>query len=86
MLVKISKEILEKYPKLQIGYVVAKFKVKEQDPYTENLKNQLETVLNANNINKDTFEKHSSIANWRQVFTDMGKNPKNQTRNALLKH
>lgn len=84
MQIKIAKEIIEKYPQIEIGYVVAEIKVKPQDEYIEFLKSKLENVLNANNINKSTYEKHPQIVNWRKVFIDMGKNYKKTDKRSSL--
>lgn len=84
MLIKISEELLKKYPQLQVGYVVARLTVKTQDAFSDSLKNSLETTLRTNNITSETYERHSQIVAWRNVFKDMGKNYKKSDKRSSL--
>lgn len=72
MLVKIAREVLEKYPQTQIGYVVARIDVKATDEYLEILKGRLTNILSSKNINDKTYASHDQITNWRNVFKDFG--------------
>lgn len=70
--VKIDTKILEKYPLTEIGYVVAKFEVKEKDDFTEDLKSKLLAFLNSNNINEKNYSTHPQIDGWRKIFKTFG--------------
>lgn len=72
MLVKIAKEILDKYPHTEIAYVVAKLNVKATDGHTEALKASITNSLNERNITKDTYATHDQIQGWRSVYKDFG--------------
>ena len=69
MLVKISKEIIEKYPLTELGYVVAKISVNSSDDFIENIKGRLLNVLNENNINEKNYSTHPQIEDCLCLFS-----------------
>jgi len=68
MLVSLEDEILEKYPEVQIGYLVAQVSVKKSDPYVENLKQSLSKQLQGEKIDATTFVTHPNISQWRKIY------------------
>lgn len=72
MLVEISKQVIEKYPLVELGYVVAKLNVKRTDDFTESLKARLLKFLNENNINEKNYSSHAQVEGWRKVYKDFG--------------
>ena len=88
MLVKIFKEVLEKYPHAEIGFCIADINVQKTcDEFTDKLKNQLAPLLNESNITKKNFASNPQISGWRSVFKDFGMDPKTHCSSveALLK-
>lgn len=70
MFVCIEAEILEKYPEVEIGYLVAQVSVKKSDPYVESLKQGLRKHLENQGINATNFAIHPSIALWRKIYEE----------------
>lgn len=68
MQISLDKEILEKYPDTQIGYLVAHVSVKHRDPLVDSLKNSLANHLQDQGINATNFAIHPSIAIWRKIY------------------
>ena len=70
MLLNIEREVLEKYPEMEIGYLVAEVSVKMSDPFVENLKDCLERHLQEQCINATNFVAHSSVSIWRKIYEE----------------
>ena len=70
MHVKIDPKVLEKYPQMEIGYVVAKVQVRPNDPVVEELKLSLLTHLQEKGINTTNFAAHPSISLWRKIYEE----------------
>ncbi len=68
MLVGIEDEVLEKYPEVEIGYLVARVSVKKRDLFVESLKQRLESHLQEQGINATNFAVHPSISLWRKIY------------------
>ena len=68
MQVKLDKAVLERYPTVQIGYLVASVCVKKSDPFVEELKKGLEEHLKGQGINATNFAIHPNIAVWRKIY------------------
>lgn len=75
---KISEEILEKYPDIRIGVLVAKnLKNKKVDPELENLKRTIENDVR-NKYDTQTLSQHPFIFAWRETFRSFGAKPKDK--------
>ncbi|MCI0382265.1 MAG: hypothetical protein L0207_04355 [Chlamydiae bacterium] len=70
MLISIENEVLEKYPEIEIGYVVAKVSVKKSDPFVEDLKRGLGGHLQQQGINATNFTIHPAISVWRKIYEE----------------
>lgn len=70
MLIKIEDEVLEKYPQMEIGYLVAQVSVKKRDPFVESLKERLGNYLQEQGINATNFVAHPSISQWRKIYEE----------------
>lgn len=68
MLVSIEDKILEKYPEVQIGYLLAQVTIKKSDPFVEFLKQKLGNYLQEQGINATNFAVHPSISQWRTIY------------------
>jgi lysyl-tRNA synthetase class 2 len=68
MQISIDKEILEKYPEMQIGYLAARVSIKNHAPFTESLKSSLGKHLQDQGINATNFAIHQNIAIWRKIY------------------
>ena len=66
----IEPEVLEKYPEMEIGYLVAKVSVKRSDPFVEELKKSLAKRLEEEGINATNFAVHPSISFWRKIYEE----------------
>ncbi len=76
MFISIEHEMLEKYPKAEIGYLVAQIYVKKKDPFVESLKQTLGKHLQAQGIHATNFAVHPSISLWRNIYEkDFQMNP-----------
>ena len=85
---KICQEVLNKYPKAEIGYLIADIDVKKTDEYTQLLKNCLANVLSENSIDSKNYALNPQISGWRDVFKDFGISNKSSQKSsveALLK-
>lgn len=72
MKIKIFKEVFDKYPKAQIGYVIADVNVEKLNNYVEKLKAQLFEILKKNGITNKNYKDNAHINGWRNVFQDFG--------------
>ena len=70
MRVSIESEVLEKYPEVEIGYLVAQVSVKKSDPFVEELKQGLEKHLHSQGVNATNFAIHPDIALWRKIYEE----------------
>ncbi len=70
MLINIEGEVLEKYPEIEIGYLVAQVSVKKSDPFVESLKKCLGNHLQEQGINATNFVAHPSISLWRKIYEE----------------
>lgn len=70
MLINIEREVLEKYPEMEIGYLVAQVSVKKSDPFVESLKERLGKHLQEQGINATNFVAHPSISLWRKIYEE----------------
>jgi DNA/RNA-binding domain of Phe-tRNA-synthetase-like protein len=68
--IQIAEKMLESYPKMTIGYLVAKVEIRKNDPLVEELKSTLQNTLLQKEINATNFVAHPSIAVWRRIYTD----------------
>lgn len=70
MKISLSEEVLEKYPEIEIGYLIAKLEVHKTDPIVEELKRGLSRSLEEKGINATNFVAHPSIARWRKIYEE----------------
>ena len=70
MLVNIEREVLEKYPEMEIGYLVAWVSIKKKDPFVESLKECLGKHFQEQGINATNFVVHPSISLWRKIYEE----------------
>lgn len=70
MLIRLENEFLKKYPKAEIGFLMAKVKVQKTDPMVENLKQSLRESLQNKGINATNFAVHPSISIWRKIYEE----------------
>jgi DNA/RNA-binding domain of Phe-tRNA-synthetase-like protein len=68
MKISIENAILEKYPKVAIGYLVATVHVRPVDPFVENLKTQLTAFLKEQGLDATQFVTHPSLSIWREIY------------------
>jgi len=68
VLISIEHEILEKYPQVEIGYLLAQVTIKKSDPFVECLKQKLGNHLQEQGINATNFAVHPSISQWRTIY------------------
>ncbi len=68
MLCRIEDKVLEKYPEMAIGYLVADVSVIKKDPFVESLKLCLLKSLEEKGINATNFAAHPSISIWRDIY------------------
>jgi DNA/RNA-binding domain of Phe-tRNA-synthetase-like protein len=68
VLISIECQVLEKYPEVEIGYLVARVNVKKTDPIVESLKQTLGKHLQKRGINATNFSIQPSIARWRKIY------------------
>lgn len=68
MLISIENEVLEKYPEVEIGYLVARVTVQKSDPFVECFKQKLRNYLEEQGINTTNFAVHPSISQWRKIY------------------
>ncbi|MBS3903162.1 MAG: hypothetical protein KGZ30_02165 [Anaplasmataceae bacterium] len=66
----IDNEILEKYPEVEIGYLIARVSVKKSDAFVENLKQGLRLHLQDQGIDATNFVAHPSISLWREIYEE----------------
>ncbi len=70
---RICCEIFEKYPKAEIGYLIAEVAIQKQDPYVEALKETLRPALQAQGIEATNFALHPALTRWREIYaSDFG--------------
>lgn len=70
MLISIEAKVLEKYPNMEIGYLIAQISVKKSDPFVESLKEGLRGYLQKEGIHATNFAVHPSIALWRKIYEE----------------
>lgn len=68
MLLRIEDKVLERYPEMEIGYVVSQVSVIKKDPFVESLKLCLLNALEIKGINATNFAAHPSISIWRDIY------------------
>jgi lysyl-tRNA synthetase class 2 len=77
MLISIDPLVLENYPQVTIGYLIAEVSVCKSDPKVEALKQDLQSFLQEQNIEATTYVTHPQIAVWRNLYQqDFLVNPK----------
>ena len=77
MQIRIENGILERYPEVEIGYLVARVSVKKSDAYVEELKQSLAKSVQEKGINATNFVVHPNLAIWRSIYEeDFQVNPK----------
>lgn len=64
----IADDIFNKYPEVEIGYLVADVTVLRSDPDVDLLKKQLAEFLREKGINETNFVAHPSISLWRHIY------------------
>jgi len=71
----ISKKILEKYPKLNIGIVIVKgIDNKGKNKEIDKLLKEVEDYINLN-FTPEALSKHEMISPWRTVYSEFGSKP-----------
>ena len=68
MQIQIDAQILEQFPNVQIGFLIANVTVKNHDPFVEGLKKGLNQHLQEKGINATNFAAHPAIALWRDIY------------------
>lgn len=82
MEIKVSKEIFEKYPEIEIGVVVAKNIDNTKDgSEIQKMMRDVEGVAREN-INSESILEVPSIAKWREIYKSFGAKP-SKTRNSV---
>lgn len=72
MKIKISDDIIQRYPKINIGIVFTKgINIKETDPELEKLKKEVENKLKSE-LSLDTLVQHPFINAWRETYRSFG--------------
>lgn len=88
MKIQISNEILEKYPKVKIGVVIAKdIRIRESDLELEELKRGIENELKSK-FTSQTLSQHPFINAWRETYRSFGVTKvkeKNPSAEALIR-
>lgn len=70
MKIQIEREVLERYPDAEIGYLVAQVSVKNSDTHVDALKRMLGKDLADKGINATNFVIHPSLSKWRKIYED----------------
>ena len=70
MLIRLENAIFERYPETEIGYLVARVKVKKSDPHVEALKQGLSQNVQDRGLNATNFVIHPNIAIWRKIYEE----------------
>lgn len=70
MQISLENKILEKYPEVEIGYLIAQVSVKKSDHFVASLKQGLGKYLQEQGINATNFVTHPSIALWRKIYEE----------------
>lgn len=68
MRIKIENRLLENYPEVHIGFLVAQVEVRKLSPEVESLKQQLASHLQNLGMNATNFTIHPKIAVWRSIY------------------
>lgn len=77
MHISIEGTVLEKYPRMEIGFLAASVIVKKSDPFVDHLKQTLAKNLQELGINATNFAAHSRLSLWRKIYQeDFHVNPK----------
>jgi DNA/RNA-binding domain of Phe-tRNA-synthetase-like protein len=75
MRLEIKPEVLEKYPQVEVGWLVAQVFPLPSDPVVERLKASLAGEISALGLTLENLSSHPDVAGWRQVFGSMGVKP-----------
>lgn len=70
MLIAIENKIFEKYPEVQIGYLVAQVNVSKVDPFVEELKGGLHEHLKMQGMDPINYVTHPNISLWRKIYEE----------------
>lgn len=70
MQISIEDTILKKYPRTEIGYLIASVKVRKTDPFVEDLKKSLLRNLNELGMNATNFVAYPKLAVWRKIYKE----------------
>lgn len=70
MEITINEQILKKYPKMEIGYLVANVVVRKQDPHINTLKQSFIGHLQKLGLNATNFVTHPNLAIWRKIYKE----------------
>jgi DNA/RNA-binding domain of Phe-tRNA-synthetase-like protein len=77
MLINIENEVLEQYPRIELGFLVAQVSVTKNDLFVEELKQSLLENLEKKGINATNFAAHQNLSIWRSIYQrDFQVNPK----------
>ncbi len=71
----IEKAILERYPQIEAGWLLAEIFPKPVDSRVEQWKVALAEDLASIGLSTDNLASHPDVAGWRQVFSSMGVKP-----------
>lgn len=76
MQISISSDVLNNFPDLSIGILIAKVDVKKRSDYVERLKNDLEASEGIQMVRRyDSVSMHPTIAVWRKIYQTFNVNP-----------
>lgn len=70
MKIGIDKQVLNKYPEAEIGYILAQVTVKKHDPFVERVKETLSQVVIDEGITQTNFTLHPHISVWRKLYEE----------------
>jgi len=68
MHIQLEQEIIQHYPGVQIGYLIAEVSVTETDPFVESLKMALSSHVQSMGVNATNFAIHPTVAIWREIY------------------
>jgi len=68
MHIELEQEIIQHYPGVQIGYLIAEVSVAETDPFVESLKTSLSSYVQGMGLNATNFAIHPTVAIWREIY------------------
>lgn len=70
MLIEIDEEVLQQYPEVQIGYLVAEVTVTATDSFVEDLKKGLAERVQKEGILPTNYTIHPCISRWRKIYEE----------------